>query len=199
MYINWLLLCECIYFVVDEVPDRTPLLIANSDQSAETKRAPCSDEVEPMQFARTESLFLKLDQLLIHYRTYNCTSSEVKHARAIILLHGFMGSVFSWDQSWSKLCDQLQQNFDNTKSCDLQPPSLLLAFDRPGFGLTTRPLPVNGVFSPCLVPPEHAQENRLSPLNPYSGQFSANLVIRVMDALSINTAILVGHRSNNNL
>jgi pimeloyl-ACP methyl ester carboxylesterase len=69
----------------------------------------------------------KAEQPMAHVAqatTNTNTSSATKPT--VVLLHGFGGSVFSWKRSWRGLTD----------IC-----STILAFDRPGFGLTTRLLP----------------------------------------------------------
>jgi pimeloyl-ACP methyl ester carboxylesterase len=93
-----------------------------------------------------------MDGLMVHYKLWRSSSSSSSSSSsdtksssssdektrngngnsnsnsnpAIVLLHGFGGSVFSWKRSWRGLTD-----ISHT----------VLAFDRPGFGLTTRLLP----------------------------------------------------------
>jgi pimeloyl-ACP methyl ester carboxylesterase len=184
--------------------DKLPLLVTTEKLHEQKLNTHGNDENDPLQLARADSLFFKLDQLMVHHRIYTCTPPLNRHSHAIILLHGFMGSVFSWDQSWHQLCESMEANYDQEIRADAgpwAPPSLLLAFDRPGFGLTSRPLPVNGTFQPCLVPPTRSRTQStagsLTPekqLNPYSAQFGVDLLIRFMDAIGIETATLVGHR-----
>ncbi len=50
----------------------------------------------------------------------------------------------------------------------------ILAFDRPGFGLTSRP--INGDWV----------------ANPYTQEYQVSLILRMMDQLNIQTATLVG-------
>lgn len=77
---------------------------------------------------------------------------------AFVLLHGFGGSAFSWREvlpalgSWGTAA----------------------AFDRPGFGLTERPLRWEGP-------------------NPYGPEFQLSLTAGLMDRLGIGRAVLVGH------
>lgn len=100
--------------------------------------------------------FLKAGELDVHYRTSGSVSSDCN----IVLLHGFGASIFSWRETLG----------------DLGARCRVLAFDRPAFGYTQRPMP-----------------GEWSGESPYSLTAQADLVIAVMDAANMERAILVGH------
>ena len=76
----------------------------------------------------------------------------------LVLLHGFGASIFSWREVMGALAEGRQ----------------VVAFDRPGFGLTVRPLAWTGE-------------------NPYGLQGQADLTVGLMDELGLKRVILVGH------
>lgn len=77
---------------------------------------------------------------------------------AFVLLHGFGGSAFSWREVLPALGTR----------------GTAVAFDRPGFGLTERPLRWEGP-------------------SPYGPDFQVSLTAGLMDRLGIGRAVLVGH------
>lgn len=102
--------------------------------------------------ADPDSKFLEINDLTVHYK-------EMGNGEpALLLLHGFGASEFSWREVMSPLSEF----------------SRVIAYDRPAFGLTERPLMWNGV-------------------NPYSPEFQTEMVFSMMDELGINQAILVGN------
>ncbi len=112
------------------------------------------DAVEPEVLARPDSRFAEIEGLRYHYEILGEADC------AVIFLHGFAASTFSWR-------DILP---DAAARCTA------IAYDRPGFGLTERPL----------------QGDWQGP-NPYGLTTQADHVIAMMDALSIESAVLVGH------
>jgi len=119
------------------------------------------DGILPKSLADEHSSFVNFEGIVVHYRFTEAKIDPKKPA--LILLHGFGGSVFSWKKSW----DRLQQ----------QHKSSILAFDRPGFGLTSRPSA--GEW-------EH---------NPYTQRYSLMLLFKLMDYLNIKRATFIGHGS----
>eukprot|EP01018_Ginkgo_biloba_P016281 Gb_19642 [translate_table: standard] len=83
----------------------------------------------------------------------------------IILIHGFGGGVFSWRHVMSPLARQT--------GC------AVAAFDRPGWGLTSRPL--RGEW----------EEKRLP--NPYELQSQVNLLFSFCREMGFSSVVLVGH------
>jgi pimeloyl-ACP methyl ester carboxylesterase len=112
------------------------------------------------QLADADSLFVDVDGLLVHYKVVG------QGEPAIVLLHGFAASVFSW----RKVMDPLGEM------------GTVIAFDRPAFGLTERPMPG-----------EWADEN------PYTPEAQANLTVRLMDELGVERAVLVGHSAGGSI
>lgn len=103
--------------------------------------------------ADADSLFLEVNGLTVHYKIKG--SGEP----VFILLHGFGSSTYSWQKVQEKL-----SLYGGTA----------VAFDRPAFGLTERPLQWEGQ-------------------NPYSPEAQTDLVIGLMDQLGFQQAILVGN------
>jgi pimeloyl-ACP methyl ester carboxylesterase len=79
-------------------------------------------------------------------------------------MHGFGASTFSWRE----VMDPFSQY------------GAVIAYDRPAFGLTERPLEWEGV-------------------NPYSKEGNINSLLRLMDTLEIEEAILVGNSAGGTL
>ncbi len=76
----------------------------------------------------------------------------------LVLLHGFGSSLFSWRNVTETLGEQAR----------------VVAFDRPGFGLSERPVVTEGQ-------------------NPYTQAGQVDSTVGLMDALNIDNAVLVGH------
>lgn len=83
-------------------------------------------DIDPKLLADHDSQFIAMDGLMVHYKLWRGADDTKRSRPALVLLHGFGGSVFSWKRAWRGLTDIS---------------SVVLAFDRPGFGLTTRLLP----------------------------------------------------------
>jgi pimeloyl-ACP methyl ester carboxylesterase len=106
------------------------------------------------ELAEPDSLFIDLDGLLVHYKILG------QGKPTIVLLHGFAASVFSWRKVMEPLGEV----------------GSVIAFDRPAFGLTERPMPGNWEDE-----------------NPYTPEAQADLTVRLMDELGVEKAVLVGH------
>ena len=113
---------------------------------------PLADTVRPEELADADSRFIVVNGLKVHYKLAG------KGKPALVLLHGFAASAFSWREVMESLAR------DHT----------VLAFDRPAFGLTERPLTWQGT-------------------NPYSAEAQAELTVALMNELGIDRAILVGN------
>jgi pimeloyl-ACP methyl ester carboxylesterase len=105
-------------------------------------------------FADSDSRFVEINGINVHYKQYG------EGIPAIFLLHGFGASTFSWREVAPHL-----QNFGS-----------VIAYDRPGFGLTDRPLPDSWLGE-----------------NPYGTQGQVNMLIAFMDHFKVQKAILVGN------
>ncbi len=77
-----------------------------------------------------------------------------------MLLHGFAASGFSWRDVMSPLAEL----------------GTVIAYDRPGFGLTSRPMP-----------------GEWRGASPYGVRQQAKLLVRLMDTLGVEKAVLVGN------
>jgi len=101
--------------------------------------------------------FKAVNDVRIHYKTSGEWKESKANKAALVLLHGFGASVFSWREVLDPLGSDRQ----------------VVAFDRPAFGLSERPLAWQGK-------------------NPYSPESQADLTIGLMDQLGIEKAVLVG-------
>lgn len=82
----------------------------------------------------------------------------------LVLLHGFGGSTFSWRRVLNPLGETAR----------------VVAFDRPGFGFSARPVVADA-------------------LNPYTPEAQLELTLGLLDALQIQRAVLVGSSSGSAL
>jgi pimeloyl-ACP methyl ester carboxylesterase len=111
------------------------------------------DNTWPVEdLADPDSIFLEVNGLNVHLKR---TGSGQP---VFILLHGFGASTFSWREVMTPLSAY----------------GTVIAYDRPAFGLTERPLDWDGV-------------------NPYSEEGNLNLLLGLMDELDIERAVLVGN------
>lgn len=108
------------------------------------------------ELAYPDSEWIELDGVPIHYRQSGSQLAET----TFILLHGFGASTFSFERQLELLVTH----------------GRVIAYDRPGFGLSARPMP--GYWTGD---------------NPYGLEANAHRVIRLMDALEIRHAVLIGH------
>jgi pimeloyl-ACP methyl ester carboxylesterase len=113
---------------------------------------PLQGTVPPRALAGPDSQFINLLDIDIHYE--QAGSGEPVY----ILLHGFASSTYSWRE----VIPELAEN------------GTVIAYDRPAFGLTERPLEWEGG-------------------NPYGTDFQPKLLIALMDALGADQAVLVGN------
>jgi len=104
------------------------------------------------ELADPDSHFIDVNGLNVHYKMAGSGKP------VFILLHGFGSSTFTWDNVMAPLSKY----------------GSVVAFDRPAFGLTARPLTWSGQ-------------------NPYTPEAQTDLVVGLMDKLGIEQAILVGN------
>lgn len=105
------------------------------------------------ELADPDSRFIEVNDVSIHYKEAG------QGERTFILLHGFGASVYSWRE----VMDDFAQY------------GRVIAYDRPAFGLTERPMPETWAY------------------NPYGIGANVDLLLGLMDALGINRAVLVGN------
>jgi pimeloyl-ACP methyl ester carboxylesterase len=108
----------------------------------------------PVALADHDSLFTNVDSIQLHYKKKGNSSQP------IILLHGFGASIFSWREVIEPLSET----------------GTVYAYDRPGFGLTERPI-----------------EGEWKGSNPYSQEGQVKMLADFMDSQHIESAILVGN------
>ena len=114
---------------------------------------PLPGTVPPEELADPNSRFIEVNDLEVHYKTSG------RGEPAFILLHGFGASVFSWREVMDPLAEI----------------GTVVAFDRPAFGLTERPL-------------SWEEDN-----NPYTPEAQVALLVGLMDDLGIDEAVLMGN------
>jgi pimeloyl-ACP methyl ester carboxylesterase len=113
---------------------------------------PLENTVPAETLADEDSRFIEVNGINVHYKMYG------QGEPVFILLHGFGASLFSWHEVTAPLAEY----------------GTVIAYDRPAFGLTERPMKWEGE-------------------NPYSQDAQVELVIGLMDALNVEQAILVGN------
>ena len=116
--------------------------------------APLTGTVTERELADPDSRFVEINGLTVHYK-------ETGQGEPVfILLHGFGASEFSWREVMGPLSTS----------------GRVIAYDRPAFGLTERPLDGNWTGA-----------------NPYSVQGNVELLDGLMNELGVEKAILVGN------
>jgi pimeloyl-ACP methyl ester carboxylesterase len=113
---------------------------------------PLEDTIPVESLTDPDSRFIEVNGINVHYKLYG------QGEPTFILLHGFGASLFSWREVTAPLAEF----------------GMVIAYDRPGFGLTERPLTWEGE-------------------NPYSQEAQVELVVGLMDALGVEQVILVGN------
>jgi pimeloyl-ACP methyl ester carboxylesterase len=119
---------------------------------------PVAGTVPPQELADPDSQFVEVDSLTVHVKTMG------EGERVFILLHGFGASLFSWHAVMEPLSKH----------------GFVIAYDRPAFGLTERPLKWKGV-------------------NPYSLEGNLALLVGLMDHYQVKSAVLVGNSAGGTL
>ena len=108
--------------------------------------------VPPEALADPDSRFAEIGGLKVHYKTAGGGEP------AFILLHGFGASVYSWHA--------VMETLGRGGS--------VLAYDRPAFGLTERPMAWTG-------------------RNPYGPEANVDLLLQLMDHFGYRQAVLIGN------
>ena len=115
--------------------------------------AELDDLVPADEFIEADSKFIEVNHVNIHYKEAGVGD------KTFILLHGFGGSTFSWRE----VMDDFAQL------------GHVIAYDRPAFGLTERPMPEDWVE------------------NPYGMKANVELLRGLLDEFEIEKAVLVGN------
>jgi pimeloyl-ACP methyl ester carboxylesterase len=114
---------------------------------------PSLEDTRPAkELADPDSQFIEINDLEVHVKTMG------EGEPVFVLLHGFGASLYTW----------------NTVMEELSQHGRVIAFDRPAFGLTERPLEWEGQ-------------------NPYSPEAQVELVTGLLDHFGVEEAILVGN------
>ena len=113
---------------------------------------PLKGTFQPRELADDDSEFIEINGLDIHVKRMG------QGEPVFLLLHGFAASLYSWHAVMEPL-SQL---------------GTVIAFDRPGFGLSEHPLTWKG-------------------RNPYSSEAQVELVISLLNHFGVEKAILVGN------
>lgn len=115
---------------------------------------PVADAVTPQNLAEPDSRFMTIRGVSIHYKSYG------QGEPVFILLHGTLANTYTWH----KVAEPLARI------------GTVIAYDRPPFGLSSRPMP-----------------GEWDGESPYSYETQTELLIGLMDKLDIPQAILVGN------
>lgn len=113
---------------------------------------PLEGTLPPQALADADSQFIEINGLDVHVKTLG------QGEPVFVLLHGFGASLYSWQA----VMEPFSQH------------GMVIAFDRPAFGLTERPLTWEGQ-------------------NPYSPEAQVALVTGLLDHFGVQQAILVGN------
>ena len=113
---------------------------------------PIEGLVDPKTLMDEDSKYIEIQGVEIHYKDMG------EGTDTYILLHGFGASTYSYRD--------LQPYLSQT--------SRVISYDRPGFGLSQRPL-------------------EWDTFNPYTPEAQIQILIELMDKLEVENAILVGH------
>jgi len=116
------------------------------------------DTQSAQALADPDSEFIEINDISVHYK--RAGSGEP----LFILLHGFGASTFSWREVIAPLSQY----------------GTVIAYDRPAFGLTDRPMNWEGI-------------------NPYSEESNIALLLGLMDAFGFESAVLVGNSAGGTL
>jgi len=118
-----------------------------------------SFDVEKLQRADSESRFIECNGFSVHYKLFGSGKP------LMVLLHGSFLSIRSWQEVIHPLA----------KDCTV------LVFDRPAFGLTSRPVP--------------SKTNNAR----YSPEAQSDLVVALMGKLGFQRAVLIGNSTGGTL
>jgi pimeloyl-ACP methyl ester carboxylesterase len=113
---------------------------------------PLENTAPPQELSGADSRFFDWNSIEVHYQMFG------QGDMAIVLLHGFASSTFSWREVVAPLATTAR----------------VIAYDRPAFGLTERPLEWEGQ-------------------NPYGSDAQVDLLLALMDFHVIDKAVLVGN------
>lgn len=111
------------------------------------------DQVTEAELTDSDSKFIEVNTVTVHYKEMG------EGKTTFILLHGFGASTYSWRE----VMDDFAQR------------GRVIAYDRPAFGLTERPMPEDWIK------------------NPYGMKANVELLHGLLDTFGITKAVLVGN------
>lgn len=111
-------------------------------------------EFTEKELSDPDSHFIDIDGISVHYKMYGNGDT------VFILLHGTLATTFTWNEVTEPLSKI----------------GTVIAYDRPSFGLTSRPM--------------KGEWNKTSP---YGYEAQVNLLFGLMDKLNIKNAVLIGN------
>lgn len=112
--------------------------------------------IQPMEaLIYSDSQFMEISGVDVHYQEIQSNQGAL-----IVLLHGFGSSTYSWQK--------VMQPFSSFGS--------VLAYDRPGFGLTERVIPFKDVNT-----------------NPYTLEYQSQILLALIESKKAEKIILVGN------
>ena len=115
---------------------------------------PIADAVSPQQLADSASEFIAVKGVTLHYKRTG------QGEPVFILLHGTLLNTYTWHEVIGPLAEM----------------GTVIAYDRPPFGLASRPMP-----------------GEWNGESPYGYEAQTDLLVGLMEALNIRQAILVGN------
>jgi len=113
---------------------------------------PLQEARSPEELAWPQSRFVEINGLQVHYELTG------QGEPFYLLLHGFGASTFTWREIVGKLANS----------------GTVVSYDRPGFGLTERPM-------------------EWEDINPYSAEANLELLVGLLDHFGVEKAVLVGN------
>lgn len=121
---------------------------------------PPAPNTQPLATLAAGADYLTVDGVDLHYLRYQPGDAQ---GPTFLLLHDYAFNAHSFDRLGPDLAQAGQA----------------VAFDRPGFGLSQRPLPTGGKYPDGF--------------NPYTPAAQVDLTLGVLDALGVHKAVLIGN------
>jgi pimeloyl-ACP methyl ester carboxylesterase len=115
---------------------------------------PLEGTVPADDLADPDSRFIKIGALNVHFKRKGSGKP------VFVLLHGYLGGTFSWQEILGALAQI----------------GTVIAYDRPAFGLTSRPMP-----------------GEWEGPNPYGLRAQVRMLIALLNSLEVEQATLIGH------